>query len=45
MIVISLFGLGILYRDGLLMLLGFAGLLIAVAAGLWGFLGTGSSSG
>ncbi|WP_348657448.1 exopolysaccharide biosynthesis protein [uncultured Sulfitobacter sp.] len=45
MIVISLFGLGLLYRDGLLMLLGFAGSIIAVAAGLWGFLGTGSSSG
>lgn len=44
MIVISIFGLGLLYRDGLLMLLGFVGAAIAVAGGLWGFVGLGGSS-
>ncbi len=44
MIVISIFGLGLLYRDGLLMLLGFVGAAIAVASGLWGFVGPGGSS-
>lgn len=45
MIVIALFGLGLLYCDGLLMLLAFAGSAIVVAAGLWGLLGTGGPSG
>ena len=38
MIVISIFGLGLLYRDGLLMLLGFIGAVVAVVWGLSGFL-------
>lgn len=38
MIAVSLLGLGLLYRDGLAMLLGFVGSVIAMAAGLWGFL-------
>tara|TARA_R110002012_G_scaffold219568_1_gene391011 strand:- start:2168 stop:2779 length:612 start_codon:yes stop_codon:yes gene_type:complete len=38
MIVISIFGLGLLYRDGLLMLLGFVGAVVAVVWGLSGFL-------
>lgn len=36
MIAIAIFGLALLYRDGLLMLLGFAGAALAAAAGLWG---------
>ncbi|MBP0485059.1 exopolysaccharide biosynthesis protein [Sagittula salina] len=36
MVVIALFGLGMLYRDGLVMLSGFAGALLAVLGGLWG---------
>lgn len=36
MIVISIFGLGLLYSDGLLMLLGFVGAAFAVVGGLWG---------
>ncbi|SFD81635.1 exopolysaccharide biosynthesis protein [Roseivivax sediminis] len=38
MIAVSVFGLGLLYRDGLLMLMGFAGAAAAVTAGLWAFL-------
>lgn len=41
MIVISIFGLGLLYRDGLLMLLGFLGATVAVIGGLWGLVGSG----
>ncbi len=44
MIVIAIFGLGLLYRDGLLMLLGFLGAAIAVVGGLWGLLASGGSS-
>lgn len=36
MVVIAFFGLGLLYRDGLLMLVGFVGAIMAVAGGLWG---------
>ncbi|WP_375257571.1 exopolysaccharide biosynthesis protein [Citreimonas sp.] len=43
MIVIAIFGLGLLYRDGLLMLLGFAGAAIAIAGGAWGLLAGGGS--
>ena len=39
MIVISIFGLALLYRDGLLMLLGFVGAGIAAFAGASYFLG------
>lgn len=35
MIIIAIFGLGLLYRDGLLMLLGFVGATIAIAGALW----------
>lgn len=45
MIVIAIFGLGLLFRDGLLMLIGFVGAAIAIAGGLWGLLGSGGSSG
>ena len=45
MIVIAVFGLGLLYRDGLLMLLGFIGAVIAVVGGLWGVIASGGSSG
>lgn len=45
MIVIAIFGLGLLYCDGLLMLLGFVGSAIAVVGGLWGLMGWGGSSG
>ncbi|EAR52749.1 hypothetical protein OG2516_00944 [Oceanicola granulosus HTCC2516] len=41
MIVIAVFGLGLLYRDGLLMLLGFIGSVAAVGAGIWGFTASG----
>jgi hypothetical protein len=44
MIVIAIFGLGLLYRDGLLMLVGFLGALLAVVGGLWGLLGSGGPS-
>ena len=44
MIVIAIFGLGLLYRDGLLMLLGFAGAVIAVVGGVWAFAASGSAS-
>lgn len=44
MLVISIFGLGLLYRDGLLMLLGFIGAVVAVAWGLSGFFTSGSES-
>jgi hypothetical protein len=44
MIVIAIFGLGLLYRDGLLMLLGFVGAVLAVLIGLWALLGSGGSS-
>lgn len=43
MIVIAIFGLGLLYRDGLLMLLGFLGAVIAVVGGLWSLIGSGGS--
>lgn len=36
MLAIATFGLALLYRDGLLMLLGFAGAAVAVVAALWG---------
>lgn len=38
MIVIAIFGLALLYRDGLLMLLGFVGAVIAAAVGVWSFI-------
>ena len=38
MIVIALFGLGLLFRDGLLMLIGFIGAGIAFAGAIWGLL-------
>lgn len=41
MIVISIFGLGLLYRDGLLMLVGFVGAVVATAVGVWGILPLG----
>tara|TARA_R110002012_G_scaffold176429_1_gene341292 strand:- start:1132 stop:1743 length:612 start_codon:yes stop_codon:yes gene_type:complete len=44
MIVISIFGLGLLYRDGLLMLLGFLGAVVAAVGGLSGFFTSGSGS-
>jgi len=44
MIVIAIFGLGLLFRDGLLMLFGFAGAAIVVAGGIWA-LASGSSGG
>ena len=43
MIVVSIFGLGLLYRDGLLMLFAFAGALIAAMIGGWWFFGTGGA--
>ncbi len=45
MIVIAIFGLGLLFCDGLLMLLGFVGAVIAAGGGLWALLGSGGSSG
>lgn len=45
MIVIAIFGMALLFGDGLLMLLGFIGAAIAVAVGLWAFLGSGAASG
>lgn len=39
MIVIALFGLGLLFRDGLLMLIGFVGAALALGGAIWGFLG------
>jgi hypothetical protein len=42
MIVISIFGLGLLYRDGLLMLLGFIGAAVAAIGGLLGLWGAGA---
>ncbi|MEX3314968.1 exopolysaccharide biosynthesis protein [Sulfitobacter sp. PS-8MA] len=42
MIAVSIFGLGLLYRDGLLMLLGFAGAGVAVWFGLSMYLGSGT---
>ncbi|SDY58860.1 exopolysaccharide biosynthesis protein [Citreimonas salinaria] len=44
MIVIAIFGLGLLYRDGLLMLLGFVGAVIAAGGGLWAFFSSGGSA-
>lgn len=44
MIVIAIFGLGLLYRDGLLMLLGFIGAVLAAVGGLWALAGPGGSS-
>ena len=44
MIVISIFGLGLLYGDGLLMLLGFIGAGVAVVGALSGFFGSGSGA-
>ncbi|MGK7753365.1 MULTISPECIES: exopolysaccharide biosynthesis protein [unclassified Roseovarius] len=44
MIVVAIFGLGLLYRDGLLMLLGFTGAVFAVVFGFWGLVGSGGSS-
>lgn len=44
MIVIAIFGLALLYRDGLLMLLGFVSAAIAVAGGIWGLMGAGGGS-
>ena len=44
MIVIAIFGLALLYQDGLLMLVGFVGAAIAVAGGIWGLIGTGGGS-
>ena len=44
MIVVAIFGLGLHYRDGLLMLLGFVGAVIAVVGGLWGLIASGGSS-
>ena len=41
MVVIAVFGLGLLYCDGLLMLLGFIGAAIAVFGGLWSLLASG----
>ncbi|MSU89979.1 exopolysaccharide biosynthesis protein [Rhodobacteraceae bacterium 2CG4] len=45
MIVVAVFGLGLLYRDGLLMLLGFVGAAIAVGGGLWALFGSGGGPG
>ena len=45
MLVIAVFGLGLLYRDGLLMLLGFAGAAVALGGGLWGLLAPGGGAG
>lgn len=45
MIVIAIFGLGLLFCDGLLMLLGFVGAVIAFVGGLWALIGSGGSSG
>lgn len=39
MIVISIFGLAILFRDGLLMVIGFCGAVVALGAGVWPILG------
>lgn len=39
MIVISMFGLAMLFRDGLLMLIGFVGAVLAAGGGLWAWLG------
>ena len=44
MIVIAIFGLGLLFRDGLMMLLGFIGAVIAVVGGLWGLIVSGGPS-
>lgn len=41
MIAVSIFGLGLLYRDGLLMLLGFAGAALAVSFGVYMYLNAG----
>lgn len=45
MLVIAIFGLGLLYRDGLLMLVGFVGAATAVVGGLWGLLASGGGGG
>jgi len=45
MIVIAIFGLALLYCDGLLMLIGFIGAAVAFVGGLWGFFFSGSSPG
>lgn len=45
MIVIAVFGLGLLYCDGLLMLVGFIGAAFAFVGGLWGLFSSGGSSG
>jgi len=41
MIAVSIFGLGLLYRDGLLMLLGFAGAALAVVFGVTMYMNSG----
>lgn len=41
MIVVSIFGMGILFRDGLLMLLAFIGAALALGFGLWTLMGSG----
>ncbi len=45
MIVIAIFGLGILFRDGLLMLLGFVGAVLALGAALAFLVSNGGGSG
>lgn len=45
MVVIAVFGLGLLYRDGLLMLIGFIGAAIASAWGMTTFFSSGQSGG
>jgi len=45
MIAIAVFGLGLLYRDGLLMLVGFVGAALAAGFGLWSFLAPGGGAG
>lgn len=42
MIVIAMFALGLLFRDGLLMLIGFIGAAISIIGALWGLIGQGA---
>lgn len=45
MIVIAVFGLGLLFRDGLLMLVGFLGAALAAGGGIWALVASGGASG
>ncbi|TFL17242.1 exopolysaccharide biosynthesis protein [Jannaschia formosa] len=44
MIVIAIFGMGLLFCDGLLMLIGFVGAALAIGGGIWALVSSGGSS-